>query len=59
MRVKRLWIAFAVLMVFDCVLDDSGAFKAALRAVSALVLGVVGLPCTVVAYSPLVAFGAV
>ena len=29
-------------MVFDHVLDDNGAFKAALRAVAALVLGVVG-----------------
>ena len=29
MCAKRLWIAFAVLIVFDCVLDDNGAFKAA------------------------------
>ena len=42
MRVKRLWIAFAMPMVFDCVLDYNGTIKAALRAVAALVLGVVG-----------------
>jgi hypothetical protein len=37
MHVKRLWIAFVVTMVFDRVLDDNGAFKAALCAVAALV----------------------
>ena len=42
MRVKRLWIAFAVPLVFDRVLDANGAFKAALGAIAALVLGVVG-----------------
>ena len=42
MRVKRLWIALAVPMVFDRVPDDNGAFKAAVRAVDALVLDVVG-----------------
>ena len=36
-RAKRLWIAFAVPMVFDRVLDDNGACKAALRAIAALV----------------------
>jgi len=40
--VKNLWIALAVPMVFDLVLDDNGAFKAAVCAVAALVLGVVG-----------------
>ena len=40
-RAKRLWIAFAVPMVFDRVLDDNGACKAALRAIAALVFGVV------------------
>ena len=34
-------IAFAVPMVFDCVLDDNGAFKVASRVIAALVLGVV------------------
>ena len=42
MPVKRLWIEFAVPMVFDRVLDDNGAYKAALRAIAALVFGVVG-----------------
>ena len=42
MRVERLWIALAVPMVFDCVFDDNSAFKAAVRAVASLVLGVVG-----------------
>ena len=37
-----LWIAFAMPMVFNRVLDDNGAFKAALHAVAALVLDVVG-----------------
>ena len=43
MRVNCVWIAFAVPMVFNRVLDDSDAFKAALRAVAVLVLGVVGV----------------
>ena len=59
MRVKRLWIAFAVPMVFDRVLNGNGAFKSALRAVAALVLGVVGFTMHGCCYSPLVAFGAV
>ncbi len=42
MRAKRLWIAFAVPIVFDCVLDDNGAFKSALQAIAALVFRVVG-----------------
>ena len=42
MHAKRLWIAFAVPMVFDRVLNDNGACKAALRAIAALVFGVVG-----------------
>ena len=42
-RVKRLWIALAMPMVFDRVLDDSGTFKAALHAIADLVLGVVGV----------------
>ena len=41
MRVNRLWTAFAVPMVFDRVLDASGAFNAASRAVAVLVFGVV------------------
>ena len=41
MRVNRLWIAFAVPIVFDRVLDDNGAFNAASCAVAALVFGVV------------------
>jgi hypothetical protein len=41
MSANRLWIAFAVPMVFDCVLDDNDMFNAAYRAVAALVFGVV------------------
>ena len=39
MRVNRLWIAFALPMVFDCVLNARGAFSAASFAIAALVLG--------------------
>ena len=39
MRVKRLWIALAVPMVFDHVLDANGAFSAASFAIAALVFG--------------------
>ena len=39
MRVKRLWIALAVPMVFDRVLDANGAFSAASSAIAALVFG--------------------
>ena len=39
MRVQSLWIAFAVTMVFDCVLDANGAFSAASFAIAALVFG--------------------
>ena len=40
MRVNRLWIAFAVPIVFDHVLDANGAFIAAFCAAAALVFGV-------------------
>ena len=40
MRVKRLWAALAVPMVFDLVRDASGAFIATARANAALVFGV-------------------
>ena len=39
MRVKRLWIALAVPMIFDRVLDANGAFSAASFAIAALVFG--------------------
>ena len=55
MRAKRLWIAFAVPMVFGHVLDDNGASKAALRAIAALVFGVVG--CTMLGCCLLTACG--
>ena len=41
MRVNCLWIAFAVPIVFDRVLDANGTFSAASRAVAALVFGLV------------------
>ena len=60
MRVNRWWIAFAVPIVFDRVLDANGAFNAASRVVAALVFGVVvGFATMVVAYSPIVYFDAV
>ena len=40
MHVNRWWIAFAVPIVFDHVLDANGAFIADFRAVAALVFGV-------------------
>ena len=39
MRVKRLWIALAVPMVFDHVLDANGAFSAVFFEIAALVFG--------------------
>jgi len=39
MRVNHLWIAFALPMVFDRVLDARGAFSAASFAIAALVFG--------------------
>ena len=41
MRVNSLWIVFALPMVFDHVLNDSGTCEASLRAIAAIVLGVV------------------
>ena len=43
MRVNCWWIAFAVPIVFDCVLDANGAFIADFRAVADLVFDVVGV----------------
>ena len=40
MRVSFWWSAFAVPIVFDCVLDANGAFIVAFCAVAALVFGV-------------------
>ena len=47
MRVKHLWTALAVPMVFDLVFDANGAFSAAFFAISALVLGCWLVVCVV------------
>ena len=47
MRVKRLWTALAVPMVFDLVLGANGAFNAAFFAIAALVLGCWLVVCVV------------
>ena len=47
MRVKHVWTALAVPMVFDLVLDANGKFNAAFFAIAALVLGCWLVVCVV------------
>ena len=51
MRVKHLWIALAVPMVFDLVLDARGVFSAASFAIAALVFGVCWIADLVVCHT--------